>query len=1464
MPPLTQALATVSLAIYVALLTALRVYERAHWTLLAYVGSLAAVSGAALFLGLGQSAAVYAVFALDIVSFAALFLYVSVAIPTLVPRWLKVLVPLLGLAVASAGTLSLTDVAVGTDVVSYELTAFVFIPIIYVASVSGYCVWVLERQSRRTPDVGQVLRMHSVALGNLLLVLGSTLKLSPWRQELPFLILALAAQGLLLVYAFAHRTLWRQERELALLTSGLLGLGLAEAYMLIDWAVGRGESGGTAGQAVLWVPWIAAAVSMVVSPRLRTAVLLGLDRLLLPRQDMETRLARLERIERERAVHSALLAGVSAGLVGDSDYVAALENAVSAIKASLAYERVEVLLLPVGVSRDTPGAELQVVATTEAEAPGSATRRLAVGAGLVGLAAVSDQPILVNDVSADPRHLPAPGRESTQSVLCVPLRLDGEVIGVLNAEGAESDTFQPNDLRTLSILADQVAATIGKARLWDRLRQRASELQRLKDFNESIVQGVQEGIVVADREGRITFANRRFEAMLGYEPGELRGRVWWSLLPVQWQRRVRRGESSSPLRFESRLMGSDGREIAVQVTSDTCSTDAQGRAQLLVFTDITERVRAEEITRTLGEAALALQSADSREDVFAMLTALAARTELHVIISLLDATQRHVAVLFYSIPERVVAIVERGLGFELEGAEFSVRSVPRMENLLKSQEPVFNRDGTSLVSLLLPPEASHLAPAISQRMSLGPVMHLPLQAGSEPMGVVTVSHPRLTPSDEPALTLFAHQLATALENVRLHAVVEQRAHRLLVLAETAHQLTITADLTTLGELIARRVGQVYQCDGVSVYVKHENRDDLELVAAHGYRDDERLDAESTAMSRHPGWVVRHKQQILSSDSRHDPRIIFLGKGPRHRSIMCVPLLVAGNRCVGALEVSSRQAYAFQSSDMKLLTTLANQVAIAVANAILVAEAEDRADQLEDVSLTGQQIASELNLQELLKRSAAEVARLFTVPAASVYLLDNEGQMEEAAHYPSGAEVFPAGTAELRWLLSRRRPLAIPDLRDADVMPDVCLKLIERGVHSVLIVPIAKPDQVIGGMLLYAREGHRAFDREAQELAGIVAGQLAVAVDNARLYEATAEAKHRTEAVVQLSFAGIITTDTDGRVVEANPAAAEILAAPEEELVGQRLDDVLGIPLWQEADGPMAEVKRTGRELHPLERTLPGRRSQAERDVMLGLAPLPDGYLISMADITRLKELDRLKTELVANVSHDLRSPLTAIKAYAELLLEGLDDKEETLRLQFLSVIDAEADRLSQCISNLLDLSRIQAEGYQLRPERFQLRSLVDDAVETVSLRFARHNITIVREGPEQETWLIADRAILHSMLKNLIDNAAKFSPDGSRVIVRSRRTAEGVAVDVQDFGPGIAEDQLEQIFEKFYRVSTSTRTGVEGSGLGLVIARQAAEAHGGDITVVSEPGEGSTFTVHLPKSVVDDSVGQRLAAPTAA
>ena len=231
-----------------------------------------------------------------------------------------------------------------------------------------------------------------------------------------------------------------------------------------------------------------------------------------------------------------------------------------------------------------------------------------------------------------------------------------------------------------------------------------------------------------------------------------------------------------------------------------------------------------------------------------------------------------------------------------------------------------------------------------------------------------------------------------------------------------------------------------------------------------------------------------------------------------------------------------------------------------------------------------------------------------------------------------------------------------------------------------------------------------YSSEEQLVLDTLANQTAVAIENARLFSETVVEKERTATILEQAFAGIILLDGQLKIVSLNPAAETILGFSEHQVIGLPLSDILG----QSALGERGSLRRaitTGERVAPREETLIA--GERRRDVLLGVTPLRDGYLLSLADVTQLKEVDRLKSDIVANVSHEFRTPLAIIKAYAELLL----DEERgwpIVRREYLSVIDAETDRLTGMVSDLLDLARLEAGGGMHHQARVRLADIIID------------------------------------------------------------------------------------------------------------------------------------------------------------
>jgi signal transduction histidine kinase len=234
------------------------------------------------------------------------------------------------------------------------------------------------------------------------------------------------------------------------------------------------------------------------------------------------------------------------------------------------------------------------------------------------------------------------------------------------------------------------------------------------------------------------------------------------------------------------------------------------------------------------------------------------------------------------------------------------------------------------------------------------------------------------------------------------------------------------------------------------------------------------------------------------------------------------------------------------------------------------------------------------------------------------------------------------------------------------------------------------------------------------------------------------------------------------------------------------------------------------------------------------------------EVETLRQVDRLKDEFVGGVSHELRRPLASIKGYTASLLLPDARWDATEQREFLQVIDEEADHLAELIDNLLDLARLGAGSLQLTTEPLHLPALVDQVIRRVRAQAQLPAHPYHTRFPSRFPFVDGDGARIMQVLLNLLENAAKYSPAGTPIVVEGREQGDSVAISVRDMGPGLTADQAAHVFDKFYRVDASLTRETEGTGLGLAICRGVVEAHGGRISVEATPGRGCTFTVTLP------------------
>jgi len=322
-------------------------------------------------------------------------------------------------------------------------------------------------------------------------------------------------------------------------------------------------------------------------------------------------------------------------------------------------------------------------------------------------------------------------------------------------------------------------------------------------------------------------------------------------------------------------------------------------------------------------------------------------------------------------------------------------------------------------------------------------------------------------------------------------------------------------------------------------------------------------------------------------------------------------------------------------------------------------------------------------------------------------------------------------------------------------------------------------------------------------------------------------------IIDAMVEGVLASDSRGRIVTANPAARRLLGyAPD-----AQLPDLAALFRARDARAAVGRVL-AGEDVHDVE---------VERDgriLALNARPLPEGAVLVLHDLTEVRRLEAVRRDFVANVSHELKTPLTSIAGYAETLQDPAID--EATRERFLSIVIGNARRMQRLVDDLLDLSRIESGRWSPRVQSVELTSLVDDAWEPFRARAADRQVSFHREIAPEASQAVLDPDALRQILANLFSNALRFVPAGGNISVRTAASDGGVAISVEDDGIGIAREHLGRIFERFYRVDPARSRDEGGTGLGLAIVRHLVEAHGGNVGVESELQHGTTIRAWFP------------------
>ena len=359
-------------------------------------------------------------------------------------------------------------------------------------------------------------------------------------------------------------------------------------------------------------------------------------------------------------------------------------------------------------------------------------------------------------------------------------------------------------------------------------------------------------------------------------------------------------------------------------------------------------------------------------------------------------------------------------------------------------------------------------------------------------------------------------------------------------------------------------------------------------------------------------------------------------------------------------------------------------------------------------------------------------------------------------------------------------------------------------------------------------------------------QMAEELDD-RLRRLTHERNER-EAVLASMVEGVLAVDTEERVIAVNAAAARLLESDPAEAEGKSIQEIVRNPDLQHV------VAQTLAGQRPVEADIVIRVGAEDRNLQANGTLLHGdgegdvvGAVVVLNDVTRLKRLEAVRRDFVANVSHELKTPVTSIKGFAETLEDGaLDDP--TAARRFVRIISGQADRLNSIIEDLLALSTLEQSGDSplLQLEEADLCDVVAVALEVCGPKAEAKHIAL-DETCAGSLFARVSPPLLEQAVVNLVDNAVKYSAEGSVVEVALTETGEEIVVSVTDQGQGVAREHLPRLFERFYRVDKARSRDLGGTGLGLAIVKHIAQIHGGRVSVDSVVGRGSTFRIHLPR-----------------
>ncbi len=756
---------------------------------------------------------------------------------------------------------------------------------------------------------------------------------------------------------------------------------------------------------------------------------------------------------------------------------------------------------------------------------------------------------------------------------------------------------------------------------------------------------------------------------------------------------------------------------------------------------------------------------------------------------------------------------------------------------------------------------------------------VPILAADSAIGVIALQdwpQNRYDQTDARLLSTLAASTGVALENARLFeetkrllAETEQRAAELGTVNRISQALASELELEALIHLAGEQLCQAFEADIVYIALLDAQTNLIHFPYQHGEAfGSMRLGEGLTSQILQSGEPLLINENL---QARHE-ELGIERVGVPARSYLGVPVTV-GRQTIGVISVqSTRQEGRFDEDDVRLLGTIAANVGSAIHNAQLYRETRRRAAEMAALTEVGRDVAATLEASVVLERIATHARELLAARSSAVYLLEPDGRtlaviaavgeyadqmLDHRLEIGQGivGTIVQAGEAERVDDASRDpRKIEIPGTEET-----------VEG-EKLMVGPLLVQDRAIGALAVWRGPLDEVFGAEELNLLVGLAQQAANAIENARLFAEAESQRHYSESIVQSSPVAIVSVDRNGRVLSWNPAAERLFGYTSTDVLGRDLDLLITTPEMRQGAARLTREATAGERIHIVTRRC--RKDGTLVDVEVSAMAVSEGdrdgmVIATYHDITELKRAEsalreakvaaeaanRAKSTFLANVSHELRTPLNAIIGYSEMLMEDAEDEGLDAYYADLDKIHSSGRHLLALINDVLDLSKIEAGKMELYLESFDVSRMLDEVVTTVGP-------LVYKNENRLEVNIAADLGSLHSDLTkvrqslfNLLSNAAKFTEGGTITLEAVRGRVEGsdwLTFRVRDTGIGMTSEQMDRLFQAFSQADASTGRRYGGTGLGLAITKRFCQMMGGDISVESEPGVGSVFTIRLP------------------